>query len=77
MRQYICETNATVSFSETDYNGSEAVARRCSVKIMFLEIWQISQENTCVRVSFLIKLQTSGLHNFIKKTLAQVLLRNL
>ena len=32
----------------------------CSVKNVFLEISQISQENTCARVSFLIKLQASG-----------------
>ena len=39
---------------------------------LFLEIWQNSQENTLVRVSFLIKLQAS-VCNFIKnKTLAQV-----
>ena len=39
---------------------------------MFLEISQISQENICASVSFLIKLQTSAC-NFIKKgTLAQV-----
>ena len=29
----------------------EAVARRCSVKKVFLEISQNSQENTCARVS--------------------------
>ena len=35
----------------------EAVAQRCSVKMMvFLEILQNSQENTCARASFLIKL---------------------
>ena len=39
---------------------TEAVVRRCSVKKMFLEISQNSQENTCVRVSFLIKLQAWG-----------------
>ena len=33
----------------------QAVARRCSVKKVFLKISQNSQENTCVRVSFLIK----------------------
>ena len=39
----------------------EAVARRCSVKKVFLEISQNSPENTCARVSlFLIKLQTGG-----------------
>ena len=32
----------------------EAVAQRCSVKKVFLEISQNSQENTCARVSFLI-----------------------
>ena len=36
---------------------SEAVAQRCSVKRVFLEISQNSQENTCAKVSFLIKLQ--------------------
>ena len=39
----------------------EAVVWRCSVKKVFLEISQNSQENTCVRVSFLIKLQALGL----------------
>ena len=37
----------------------EAVVQRCSVKKMFLEISQHSQENTCARVSFLIKLQAA------------------
>ena len=36
---------------------SEAVVQKCSVKKVFLEIFQNSQENTCARVSFLIKLQ--------------------
>ena len=35
----------------------EAVVQRCSVKKVFLEVSQNSQENTCARVSFLIKLQ--------------------
>ena len=35
----------------------EAVVQRCSVKKVFLEISQNSQENNCARVSFLIKLQ--------------------
>ena len=40
--------------------------RRCSVKKVFLEILQNSQENTCVRVSFLIKLQASAyLHTLV------------
>ena len=36
---------------------TEAVVRRCSLKKVFLEISQNSQESTCPRVSFLIKLQ--------------------
>ena len=36
---------------------TEAVVQRCSVKKVFLEILQNSQENTCARVSFLIMLQ--------------------
>ena len=39
----------------------EAVVQRCSVKEAFLKIWINSQENTCARVSFLIKLQASVL----------------
>ena len=35
----------------------EAVAQRRSVEKVFLKISQNSQENTCARVSFLIKLQ--------------------
>ena len=41
--------------------GPGAVAQRCSVKKMFLELSQNSQENTCASVFFLIKLQASGL----------------
>ena len=37
--------------------------QRCSVKKEFLEISQHSQENTCVRVSFLIKLQVPDFIN--------------
>ena len=42
--------------------------QRYSVKMVFLEISQNSQENTSARVSFLIKLQAVGL----AQTLAQV-----
>ena len=45
----------------------EAVVQRCSVKKVFLEISQNSQENTFARVSFLIKLQACK-----KEALAQV-----
>ena len=51
---------------------SEAVAKRCFVKKLFLKTSQNSQENTFARVSFLIELQAST-YNFIKKeTLTQV-----
>ena len=47
---------------------TEALIQRCSVKKLLIEISQNSQENTCARVSFLIKTC-----NFIKKeSLAQV-----
>ena len=41
--------------------NKEAVTQRCSVKKVFLEISQNSQENTCARVSFFIKLRGLGL----------------
>ena len=51
-------------------NSTEAVAQRCSVKKVFLEIFQNSQEkNTCVRFSFLIKQACNLLK---KQNLAQV-----
>ena len=37
----------------------KAVTRICSVKKVFLEISQNSQQNTCARVSFLISLQAN------------------
>ena len=40
-----------------DYEDTEAVVRRCSVRKVSLEISQNSQESTWVRNSFLIKLQ--------------------
>ena len=40
------------------------VKKGLSVKMVFLKISQNSQENTCARVSFLIKLQAWGLHFF-------------
>ena len=40
---------------------AEAVVRGRFVEKLFLEISQNSKENTCARVSFLIKLQALGL----------------
>ena len=48
-----------------DERHTEAVAQRCSVRKVFLEISQNSQENTSARVSFAITLQAE------KETLAQ------
>ena len=51
---------------------SEAAIRGVLYKKVFLKIFQNSQESTCTRVFFLIKLQALA-YNFIKKeTLAQV-----
>ena len=51
---------------------AEALAQTYSVNKVFLEISQNSQENTCARVSILIKLQAKAC-NFIKiETLALV-----
>ena len=46
----------------------EAVVQRCSVKKVFLELSQNSQENSFARAPFLIKLQAET-SNFIKKRL--------
>ena len=40
--------------------STDVVARRCSVKKVLLDILQNSQENTCARGSFLIKLKLSA-----------------
>ena len=54
--------------------GFTSSHRRCSIKkVAFPVISKNSQENSCARVTFLIKLKASAC-NFIKKeTLAQVL----
>ena len=55
------------STAQFEIKGKQAVARRCSVKMVFLEILQNSQENTCARVS------EGWAFNFIKgETLTQV-----
>ena len=45
----------------------EAVAKRCSVKKIFLEISQNLQKNICARASFLIMLQASALQLYLKR----------
>ena len=53
-------------FSEKMLN-KEAIVRRCSVKMLFLEILQKLHKSTCARDSFLIKLQANK-----KESLGQV-----
>ena len=53
--------------------ASEAVARRCSVKKRFLKILQKSQENTDVRISYLMKSQRHTATLLKKETLAKVI----
>ena len=56
-----------LSFKNIKFSfNSEAVLQGCSVKKVFLEISQNSQESTCARVSFLMKMQDKAC-NFIKK----------
>ena len=58
----VCKPKSGRSWELTIFTeSSEAVARRCSVKEVLLEISQNSQENSCTKVSFLIKLQASTL----------------
>ena len=48
-------------------NFTRGSHRRSSIKKMFLKISQYSQENTCARVSFSLKLQASGLKLYLKR----------
>ena len=58
------------SFSNFDkQNHTEAVAWRCSVKKVFLEISQNSNENVCARVSFLMKLHAADLQILVNERL--------
>ena len=50
-----------IGIKENSEPDTEAVAQRCSVKKGFFKISQNPQEKTYARVSFLIKLQASGL----------------
>ena len=51
-KKYSKKTNIEITKSKIFI---EAVAQRYSVKKLYLEISQNSQENACARVSFLIK----------------------
>ena len=71
--EFWCKANPFLSFKFNDINmvidwtvfnsflwSIDAVVQRCSVKKKFLKISQNSQENTCAKISFLIKLQASA-----------------
>ena len=51
---YFCKVNVTGHSMKNKHKivYSQALVQRCSVKKMFLEISQNSQENSCARVSF-------------------------
>ena len=61
MRLNVTETRWFISLIYLNAEVTEQVAQRCSVKRVFLETSQNLQENASVRVSFLIKLQVSGM----------------
>ena len=61
---HVCPVQASVEFH---IETRQVVAQGCSVKKVFLEISQNSQENTCAWVSFLIKLQVSALQVYQKR----------
>ena len=64
----LCD-NKTRSCYHKDFTiiGTETVIYRCSVKNVFLEISQNSQENTSAAVSFLINLQALDLQLYWKR----------
>ena len=48
-----------------EMEGIEAVAQRCSVKKVFVEISQNLQQSICAKVSFLVKADGSGVFLWI------------
>ena len=59
---------SNVHFNLFHARSWEAAAQMCSVKRVFLEISQNSQENTYARVFFLINLQEEKKHLFLQNT---------
>ena len=53
----IAQGNYLTQFYKIGLKKAEAVIQSCFGKKMFLKVLQNSQENTCTRVSFLIRLQ--------------------
>ena len=48
-------------------SGKSIMKRKCSTRKLFLKISQYSQENTCVGISFLIKMQAFRAPALLKK----------
>ena len=68
----VIKTNLRTYQRKSKYKRNRSSHQRCSVKKkVFLEISQNSQENTCARASFLIKLQA-----FLQNTYGRLLLKN-
>ena len=63
MWRHMCATCNSLIFTFILHNtwNKRSSHQRCFIKKVFLEISQNSQENTCLRVSFLMKLQGCGL----------------
>ena len=71
-KQCFSINNVKSTFKERISGVSTSSHQRCSVKKVFLEVSRNSQENTCSRVSFFIKLQAQACNLIKKETLAQV-----
>ena len=48
-------------------SGKSIMKRTCSTRKLFLKISQYSQENNCVGISFLIKMQAFGAPALVKR----------
>ena len=61
-----------VNLIVTQKLSKRAISRGVLLKNKFLKVLQNSEESTCARVSFLLKLQTEACNFINKVTLAQV-----
>ena len=61
------KSRAKINFLDAEKSTQKRSDQRYSIKKTFLKILQNSQENTCVRVSFSINLEASGLQVYLKR----------
>ena len=59
MHLHLCWLDWSLRVKIGFWHATEAVSQKSSVKTVFLKSLQNSQESTCARVSFLIKLQAA------------------